>query len=154
MPDSSALQVPPLDASAAALCAALHAEAFAEPWSEASLRALLVQPHVDARLAVEAERPLGFILMRTALDEAEVLTLAVRPSARRRGVGAALLAAGEADARARGAGRLLLEVSERNVAALALYAAAGWRTIGTRPRYYADGAAARLMEKTARPPAC
>lgn len=136
--------------TASAVCAALHAETFPDPWSEASFRSLLAQPRVDGRLAM-AQGPAGFILMRSTLDEAEVLTLAVRPALRRLGLGAALLKAGEAAAAARGAQRFFLEVAQTNRAARELYARAGWRETGRRPGYYASGDDAVLMEKSAEP---
>ncbi|MGZ9113420.1 MAG: ribosomal protein S18-alanine N-acetyltransferase [Brevundimonas sp.] len=112
--------------------AALHAEAFEAPWDAAVFESLLDQAGVHL-----AEAPHGFILMRTVADEAEILTLAVRPQARRRGLGAELVARGAAEAAARGATRLFLEVAEDNGAARALYARAGFTEAGRRPRYYA-----------------
>ncbi|MEJ6789390.1 GNAT family N-acetyltransferase [Brevundimonas sp. BR2-1] len=117
---------------AAARLAALHAEAFDAPWDAAAFDSLLGQVGVHL-----AESPDGFILMRTAADEAEILTLAVRPGARRRGLGAELVARGAAEAVARGATRLFLEVADDNAAARALYARAGFAEAGRRPRYYA-----------------
>ena len=116
----------------AARLAALHAEAFDAPWDAPAFDSLLGQAGVHL-----AEVPDGFILMRTVADEAEILTLAVRPAARRRGVGAALVARGAAEAAARGARRLFLEVAEDNEAARALYGRAGFSEAGRRPRYYA-----------------
>lgn len=124
----------------ARLLAAIHAECFAEPWSELFFGALLVQPGVFA-LAAPAPTPEGFILMRVAADEAEILTLAVCPAARRRGLARALLAAALAAVRARRARRCFLEVAEDNAAARALYAHAGFAAVARRPQYYrrADG---------------
>lgn len=116
----------------AARLAVLHAEAFDAPWDTAAFESLLGQAGVHL-----AEGPDGFILMRTVADEAEILTLAVRPGARRRGVGAELVARGAAQAVARGARRLFLEVADDNEAARALYARAGFEEAGRRPRYYA-----------------
>lgn len=116
----------------AARLAALHAEAFDAPWDAAAFESLLGQAGVHL-----AEAPDGFILMRTVADEAEILTLAVRPAARRRGIGADLVARGAAGAAARGATRLFLEVADDNAAARALYARAGFAEAGRRPRYYA-----------------
>jgi len=79
----------------------------------------------------------GFILVRTILDEAEILTLAVRPSGRRNGMGARLVRAAVHRARSMGAERLFLEVAEDNVVARALYAGCGFRTTGRRRGYYA-----------------
>lgn len=122
--------------------AALHAEAFDTPWDEAAFTALLTQPGVS--LIEEFD---GFILIRTVADEAEILTLAVRPSARRSGLGARLLQQGVVEATTRGATRLFLEVAEDNVAARALYVRAGFIQAGLRRRYYAraDGASADAL---------
>lgn len=122
----------------AARIAALHAEAFEAPWDEAAFEALIGQTGVV--LIEEAD---AFILMRTVADEAEILTLAVRPSARRSGLGGRLVKRGMVEAAARGATRLFLEVAEDNAAARALYARAGFSQAGLRRRYYAraDGTA-------------
>jgi ribosomal-protein-alanine N-acetyltransferase len=133
-------------AAEAAALAALHAEAFpvAERWGAEAIRLMLEMPG-----AFGLHLPgIGFILARVAADEAEVLTLAVRPAARRQGHGAALLAGAMAGAALRGAGAMFLEVSDRNPAARALYAAAGFEEAGRRRRYYADGSDALVMKRT------
>ena len=116
--------------------AAIHAAAFAgpgeTPWSAEAFADLLAQAGV---FAVETED--GFILMRAVADEAEILTLAVRPAARRRGEGGRLVGEGVLAAAARGAARVFLEVAEDNAAARALYAGAGFAEAGRRPGYYA-----------------
>jgi [ribosomal protein S18]-alanine N-acetyltransferase len=112
--------------------AAIHAQAFAHPWSEAEFADLLGQAGVFA--VVE---PDGFILIRVVLDEAEILTLAVRPDARRAGLGDRLTGQGAVNAARAGASRLFLEVAEDNVAARTLYARAGFEQIGCRKAYYA-----------------
>ena len=120
----------------AARLASIHAEAFAgahdTPWSAAAFADLLDQAGVFA-----VESPDGFILMRTVADEAEILTLAVRPGARRAGLGARLVGEGALAAAARGAVRVFLEVAEDNAAARALYARAGFVEAGRRTGYYA-----------------
>ncbi len=114
--------------------AALHATAFPEPWTAESFAALLDQAGVFA--VAEAD---GFILVRVVMDEAEILTLAVRPEARRAGLGGWLTGRAAARAAQAGARRLFLEVAEDNAAALALYARAGFRPIGRRKNYYNHG---------------
>ncbi|MFB7879509.1 ribosomal protein S18-alanine N-acetyltransferase [Brevundimonas diminuta] len=111
--------------------AAIHAEAFAAPWDEAALTELLASPGV---FAVAEED--GFILIRVVVDEAEILTLAVRPSARRAGLGVRLVEAAVVRAAALGAERMFLEVAEGNVAARALYARSGFVEMGRRRGYY------------------
>ena len=116
----------------AARLADIHAAAFAAPWDAAAFEALLDQTGVFA-----LEEPDGFILLRAVADEAEILTLAVRPVTRRRGLGARLVSEGGTAAATRGATRLFLEVADDNAAALALYARAGFAEAGRRPGYYA-----------------
>jgi ribosomal-protein-alanine N-acetyltransferase len=84
----------------------------------------------------------GFVLSRQALDEEELLLIAVRPEARGRGLGARLLQTYIAAARRRGVRRIFLEMRANNPAHR-LYSRCGFAPIGTRPRYYraADGRA-------------
>jgi [ribosomal protein S18]-alanine N-acetyltransferase len=125
--------------------AAIHQAAFppAEAWSEPSLLALLNLPGVLGF----AEDAGGMVLARVAADEAEILTLAVAPAARRQGIGRRLLAAAMQAAAQRGATALHLEVAAANAAALALYQAAGFRPVGRRPRYYPGGGDALLLHR-------
>lgn len=128
--------------------AAIHTASFTNPrpWSAAEIAALLAAPG-----SFLIDRPEGFVMGRVTLDEVELLTLAVAPEARRRGIGAMLLAAFEAEAGARGATRAYLEVAADNDAAQALYLAAGWRDCGRRKGYFRDGPGpavdARVMER-------
>ena len=119
-------------AATAVRLAELHAAAFSAPWDAPAFEALLDQTGVFV-----IEEPEGFILLRAVADEAEILTLAVCPPARRRGLGARLVRDGATEAASRGAGRLFLEVADDNAAALALYARAGFAEAGRRPGYYA-----------------
>ncbi|MBE7212145.1 MAG: GNAT family N-acetyltransferase [Gluconacetobacter diazotrophicus] len=91
------------------------------------------------------EEPAGLALWRVAADEAELLTLAVRPDARRRGFGATLLRDAATEAARTGAERMLLEVAANNATAAALYRGAGFREICWRRRYYPDGTDAVVM---------
>lgn len=116
--------------------AVIHAEAFDAPWGEAALSELLASPGVFAVTQDD-----GFILIRVVVDEAEILTLAVRPAARRAGLGGRLVEAAVVRAAALGAERMFLEVAQGNSAARALYARSGFVEMGRRRGYYsyADG---------------
>jgi tRNA threonylcarbamoyladenosine biosynthesis protein TsaB len=113
--------------------AALHAQAFALPWDANALQSLLAGPGVFAFAASS-----GFVLARAAAGEAEILTLAVIPSARGRGLGRDLMQAAASHAAALGAGTLFLEVGTDNPAALALYNGLGFTRAGSRKGYYSD----------------
>jgi ribosomal-protein-alanine N-acetyltransferase len=111
----------------------LHARCFEtpRPWSSAEFTDLLNQKHV---FLVRAPR--GFALGRAVAGEAELLTLAVHPDARRQGRGRDLLDAYEAAARAASAIESFLEVSEANLGAIELYRSFGYDDSGRRSRYY------------------
>jgi ribosomal-protein-alanine N-acetyltransferase len=120
----------------------IHGEAFDTPWGEHAFAELLDSPGVQ--LSGDAR---GFILTRTIADEAEILTVAVRPSARRQGLGHELIAAAIVSSAAHGAERMFLEVAESNVAAIALYKSNGFEQVGLRKNYYqrADGSSEHAM---------
>ncbi|HEX5378086.1 MAG TPA: GNAT family N-acetyltransferase [Phenylobacterium sp.] len=119
--------------------AALHALAFQPGWDAEAIADLGSGPGVFG-LMVEAPGPIGMILCRAIAGESEILTLAVDPAARRRGVGAALVRAAADMARSLGAQEMFLEVATDNAAALALYEAAGFARAGLRRGYYDRGA--------------
>ena len=101
----------------------------------------------EARLwvAKDRARSVGFLAARRVVDEVHVLSVAVDPAQRRRGVARALLDAVLCDETASGARSALLEVRASNLAACAFYARTGFVAVGRRPRYYANGEDALLM---------
>lgn len=115
---------------------------FGEAWSAAQVLGSLATGTAWAQVAHGQDTsPLGFTLCREIGPDAELLLIGVAPTARRSGIGWALLAAAAAEARQRAAAALFLEVRDGNVAAFALYRAAGYEVIGRRRDYYrgADG---------------
>jgi ribosomal-protein-alanine N-acetyltransferase len=131
----------PVGLEACFTLADLHDRAFDRPWSADEFEALLKGPGAFAVLG-EANEPRGFILCRAVADEAEVLTVAVDPAARRRGWGAALVEMAVGIAREAGALEMFLEVASDNLAAIKLYETTGFQRVGLRKGYYphADGA--------------
>lgn len=117
-----------------------------EAWTRTQIRDSLQMPSTFLLLldrggsAIADGFAAGFVLSRQALDEEELLLIAVRPEERGRGFGAHLLASHIEAARRRGVGRIFLEMRANNPAHT-LYTRAGFRPIGVRPRYYlaADG---------------
>ena len=90
----------------------------------------------------------GFILARSVADEAEILTLAVDPAARRGGIGRALMTQAMRTAGSNGAAAMFLEVAEVNAPARALYAVCGFSEVGRRARYYVGGVDALVLRAT------
>jgi [ribosomal protein S18]-alanine N-acetyltransferase len=123
--------------------AAIHNVSFpaSEAWGADAIALQLALPGTFGFLDPDG----GMILCRVTGDEAEILTVAVPTTIRRRGIGSGLLREAMAAAAARGAVRIFLEVSEGNQAARSLYKAVGFRPVGRRRVYYADGTDALVM---------
>jgi ribosomal-protein-alanine N-acetyltransferase len=90
-------------------------------------------------VAEEDGHVVGFVVTRQVTPsepevESEVLNLAVDPSYRRQGIGAALVTAAIANA----PGGWFLEVRESNIAAIELYKSLGFKPCGRRQNYYND----------------
>ena len=127
--------------------AAIHAACFARNWSANEMAQFVDAPGCLSLLASPAsgQPARGFLIVRSAGDEAEILTLAVDPSHRRQGHARALLAAVIACLRQAGVQRLLLEVDATNGPARGLYQSLGAVAVGRRPRYYEHGADADIF---------
>lgn len=146
-PAPAILAAGPQDAAA---LARLHERSFSVGWSEAELERLLSDPSVTAHVAREKGgrgAAVAFLMSRSAGDEAEILSVAVDPAARGRGLAGELLRHHLARLAAHGIRELFLEVGEDNVAALRLYAKAGFREVGKRAGYYprAEGTVSALV---------
>jgi ribosomal-protein-alanine N-acetyltransferase len=125
-----------------AVLAVLHKAAFTDAWSAEWIASLMAQPGAFAYLA----KGEGFVLARAAGGDAEVLTLAVTPQARSRGVGLGLMAAAAGRAFELGAKTMFLEVGTANAPAQKLYQKLGFREVGRRKGYYGKaGGDARVL---------
>ncbi|UWR21659.1 GNAT family N-acetyltransferase [Sulfitobacter sp. S190] len=113
--------------------AEIHAAAFTQSraWSAAELADLLAGPYVQAWTAAQ-----GFALTRTLAGESELLTLAVHPDARRRGIARGLLQ-DWLDTLEGNADTAFLDVAADNTAAIALYETLQFERAGLRRGYYA-----------------
>lgn len=139
----------PAEARDAAALASVHEAAFppAERWGEVAIRQMLALPGAWGLVDRGAD---AFLLARVAADEAELLTVAVRPAARRHGLARALVERAAAQAAALGAAAMFLEVAEANAPALGLYAALGFAPRGRRRNYYGAGRDALLLARPLR----
>ncbi|MDQ6869606.1 MAG: GNAT family N-acetyltransferase [Pseudomonadota bacterium] len=137
-PSNPAPCIRPIAVEWSAECAAIHATCFAYAWQEADFEQLFTAAGTFADGAIEAkeEHLAGFVLSRVAAGEAEILTLAVAPEWRRRGIARSLLAPHLSGLAAIQVTRLFLEVGAENTAARALYANFGFAEVGERKAYY------------------
>lgn len=115
----------------------LHARADPPGWNLAGWQAHLAQAGVMCLVCRTGEQLHGFIALTVAVDEADILMIAVDPSRRREGLAGALLTSALEALANRGVARVVLEVAADNAAAEALYAGHGFNRIAKRSNYYA-----------------
>lgn len=126
--------------------AEIHGDAFRRQWSPHEFTSLLADPSVFAvgvrlRSLFGARRIAGFVLVRFAVDEAEILTIAVRQRYRQRGYGRMLMDDVIRRLYRERIASLFLEVDGANAPAVRLYHSLGFKVAGERRNYYARPAA-------------
>jgi len=122
--------------------------AFPTPWSLAMFVLELSKPSGVCLAAIEERRVVGYLICSRYADVWHLMNIAVDPPVRRRGIATALLE--EMIARAGVDASYTLEVRPSNSHAIALYERFGFRSAGTRRRYYQDtGEDALIMWRTA-----
>ncbi len=131
----------------AAAIAALHAASFQRGWGEDEIHRLMIDRAVVADRATIGQTLIGFILSRRAADEAEILSIAIAPAWRGRGLARALLDLHLRRLAGLGARTVFLEVGERNVPACRLYDRAGFQEVGRRQGYYDGGVTALVLRR-------
>ena len=92
----------------------------------------------EEEVATSREPIVGFVGVWLTLDEAHIVTIAVRESHRGRGIGELLLIAAIALATLNDQDIVTLEVRASNQAAQALYEKYGFKRVGVHHRYYSD----------------
>ena len=136
--------IAPLGALDLDRAAALHAELFVplgeRAWTRQDLAELVASPGVAGLLLQVDGHDAGFAVCRVAADEAELLTIAVRPAHRRQGLGRHLLAAvidhvRDVPGRERYSLRSAWTIRRRR----SLYEAQGFCAVGERRAYYQRG---------------
>ena len=132
-------QILRLDPSWQQACVDLDRRALDGLWTAEQWRRELDDPRRLCLGLVALETLLGLACGWLVADELHITAVAVEPERRCSGHGGLLLQALLQRARQLGAVHATLEVASDNVAALAFYAKAGFRTEGIRSGYYSDG---------------
>ena len=127
---------------------AIERRSFPTPWSLAMFVLELSKPSGHCLAAIENGEIVGYLICSRYESIWHVMNISVDPDRRRRGIASALLQqlfgiVGDAQA------RYTLEVRPSNHAGISLYEHHGFRSAGTRRRYYQDnGEDAVIMWRT------
>jgi len=127
--------------------AALHAASFRRGWGEDEVYRLLTDSAVITHRATIRRALAGFIMSRQAADEAEILSVAIAPARRGRGLSGPLLDFHLRTLAGRAVRAVFLEVDEHNAPACRLYARASFAEVGRRHGYYESGATALVLRR-------
>jgi len=108
------------------------------PWSINALGYEIDNKDSILKVAVRAEKIIGYVCIRTLLDITHVMKISVLPEDRRKGTGSALFSESLKQLRLHqpDVHSITLEVRDSNSAATKLYNNYGFRKTGTRRNYY------------------
>ena len=137
-------EIRPADAAA---IAALHGVSFRRGWGEDEILRLLLERNVVTQRMTVGGKPIAFIMSRLVAGEAEILSVAIAPAWRGRGLSRQLLDLHLRRLVGLGIRAVYLEVGEHNAPACRLYRRAGFKEIGRRQGYYEDGATALVLRR-------
>lgn len=113
----------------------LEKECFSEPWSEKAVKESVLSG-TEFILFEDNEKILGYAGIQIVLDEGYITNIAVTASARRQGVGSALVKALKELSKEKELSFISLEVRQSNTAAITLYDKLGFKTVGRRKNFY------------------
>ena len=119
--------------------AVIEAESFSDPWPPPLLLEEMERDQQSGGFWVAAQAPhgiVGFVSLRTLVDELEILNVAVTPARRGAGIGKRLVEFAMELAADWGLSRVILEVRESNRTARRLYKDLGFVVVGSRVGYY------------------
>ncbi|WP_238993977.1 GNAT family N-acetyltransferase [Halobellus captivus] len=126
--------------------------AFSEPWPYAAFESVLDAPAFLVAVGDGVDGPgtvlgyvVGDVMPNHGRDIGHIKDLAVRPNARRKGIGRRLLREALFGLALAGAAVVKLEVREGNQTARSLYREEGFEPTRRVPRYYGDGEDALIL---------
>lgn len=118
---------------------AIEMDCFSVPWSLDSIEAELINQEKKLYYVIEdTEGVVGYAGAWLVYDEGQITNIAIRPSARRQGLGATLTRALIEECFKRGMHEIFLEVRISNLSALSLYRQLGFTVKGMRKNYYSE----------------
>lgn len=129
----------------------IHEKCFPRYWNREAFTDFFSVKGTCAFLVEENENPVAMVVYRISFDQADILTIAVLPQWRRKGLAEKMLSEMLVRCKNAGVKKMFLEVEEGNISAFNLYEKSGFKQIGRRKLYYQqlDGSYtdALVMEK-------
>lgn len=114
----------------------IHEECFPRYWDRNAFTNFFAVKNTFAVLVEDGKTPVGMMVYRITFDQADVLTVAVRPAFRKAGIAKKLVADSLAHCAEIGAKKMFLEVEVGNDPAIKLYENQGFKHISRRKLYY------------------
>lgn len=114
----------------------LHHQAFLKGWDQNTFLNFLKDPLIFGLKIQNNKNFLGYILWREVAGEAEILTLVIAESDRRKGLASKLMTHLCRHLQGKNIHTLFLEVAEDNLKAISFYQKHGFNFLGKRPHYY------------------
>lgn len=114
----------------------IEKEAFSIPWSENAFLESLELPHAMFFVAEYEGEIAGYVGMYHVFQEGDITNIAVKSSARGKGIAHALLEELQKQAIESGILDLTLEVRESNERAIHIYEKFGFENVGIRKNFY------------------
>lgn len=108
-----------------------------DSWDKNFIKDILKNDFDYLMVAKDLDKIIGYGVIR-CLEDADILSLAVDPERRKRGVGRTLLKKLTECAKKAGSKRIFLEVRSHNYHARKMYELSGFENIGFRKGYYSD----------------
>ncbi len=118
--------------------AEISGRAFSGGWNADDIAGTIDQTQARVFVYEEGNEVLGYVIFYFAADEGEIPSIAVKETARRRGVASGLLNALFEESRKLGVQKVFLEVREHNEPAQKLYRKHGFLYVGERKRFYTE----------------
>ena len=116
--------------------AKLEDEIFNDAWSYRDVQDLICTEGSMCFTAIVDGEVIAYVIGRLIAPEGEIYRVAVTPRKRQRGIGYRLLDYAVKTSKGQGLERLFLEVRSRNLPAVKLYTAYGFKQIAVRKNYY------------------
>ena len=113
----------------------IHKACFGNPdtnFSSSFILSLIQNPNVKF---IDQEQK-GFCLTRLSDEEAEIITMAIKPEFQQQGIGYSILIKKIQLIKKTGCEKIFLEVASNNIAGIKLYSKAGFNRCGIRKNYY------------------